>query len=70
MACLYSPYKRNLVADGGFCDPVRILLTVLSAWLKTRSIFPIISKSSFHPISPQTNLPTESDITSVDIAPP
>jgi hypothetical protein len=43
MACLYNPYKRNLVADGGFCDPVRILLTVLSAWLKTRSICLVIS---------------------------
>jgi hypothetical protein len=38
MACLYSPYNCNRVADGGFCDPVRILLTVLSAWLKTRSV--------------------------------
>lgn len=37
MACLYSPYSRNRVADGGFCEPVRILFTVLSAWLKTRS---------------------------------
>ena len=37
MACLYSPYSFNRVADGGFCDPVRILLTVLSAWLNTLS---------------------------------
>lgn len=37
IACLYSPYSFRRVADGGFCDPVRILLTVLSAWLKTRS---------------------------------
>lgn len=37
MACLYSPYRRSRVAEGGFCEPVRILLTVLSAWLKTRS---------------------------------
>ena len=40
MACLYNPYKRNLVAEGGFCDPVRILFTVLSAWLNTRSTTP------------------------------
>lgn len=38
MACLYSPYSCSRVADGGFCEPVRILLTVLSAWLKTRSV--------------------------------
>ena len=37
MACLYSPYNLSRVTDGGFCDPVRILLTVLSAWLNTRS---------------------------------
>ena len=38
MACLYSPYSFSRVADGGFCDPVRILLTVLSAWLNTLSV--------------------------------
>lgn len=40
MACLYNPYSFSRVAEGGFCDPVRILLTVLSAWLNTLSIFP------------------------------
>lgn len=39
IACLYSPYSLSLVAAGGFSDPVRILLTVLSAWLNTRSIY-------------------------------
>lgn len=45
MACLYSPYSRSRIADGGFCDPVRILLTVLSAWLKTRSVFLYVNTS-------------------------
>ena len=38
MACLYNPYNFNRVAEGGFCDPVRILLTVLRAWLNTLSV--------------------------------
>lgn len=70
MACLYNPYKRNLVADGGFCDPVRILLTVLSAWLKTRSTSLILAKYPFSSHIRPFNVPTESDITSVDVAPP
>lgn len=45
MACLYSPYSRSRIADGGFCDPVRILLTVLSAWLKTLSVFLYVNAS-------------------------
>jgi hypothetical protein len=75
MACLYNPYSVNLVFDGGFCDPVRILLTVLSAWLKTRSTqhpyqqrsFPRGTKGERHSPQVRIDVPTESDITS---APP
>lgn len=37
MLCLYKPYNFNRIAAGGFSAPVRILLTVLSAWLNTLS---------------------------------
>jgi hypothetical protein len=37
MLCLYKPYSCSRVAAGGFSAPVRILLTMLSAWLNTRS---------------------------------
>jgi hypothetical protein len=67
MACLYSPYSCNRVADGGFCEPVRILLTVLSAWLKTRSST-LSCQHSLLSVGPRSVYePTESDITS---APP
>jgi hypothetical protein len=38
MLCLYRPYNFSLVFAGGFSAPVRILLTVLRAWLKTLSV--------------------------------
>jgi hypothetical protein len=69
IACLYNPYSRNRVAEGGFCDPVRILLTVLSAWLKTRSIFFSISRHSpdlppsIHPSTYQPSLTLRAWIT-------
>lgn len=70
MACLYSPYSFNRVADGGFCDPVRILLTVLSAWLNTLSAhghrLAIVSQTPQWRIHPGLPLwayvPTESDM--------
>ncbi len=37
MLCLYKPYSLRRTLAGGFSEPVRILLTVLRAWLKTRS---------------------------------
>ena len=36
--CLYSPYSARRSSEGGFCEPGRILLTVLRAWPNTRSI--------------------------------
>lgn len=73
IACLYSPYSLNRVADGGFCDPVRILFTVFSAWLNTRSTHLSISATTQHNTIRRQRLadvPTESDMTSVGTAPP
>jgi hypothetical protein len=44
MLCLYKPYSFSRIEAGGFSDPVRILLTVLRAWLNTLSIVSHVCK--------------------------
>lgn len=72
MACLYRPYRRRRMAEGGFCEPVRILLTVLRAWLNTRS--GLVSRCTRRQKKKKRvsrgNTPTESAMARVKRAPP
>jgi hypothetical protein len=79
MDCLYSPYSFRRTEAGGFSAPMRILFTVLSAWLNTRSAISHVCQPSVPPSHSGESeggvrrvswmcLPTESDMIRVAVA--